>query len=564
MRLFYLVFLLVFSLIVLNIIPAYAVDTFDNSLDGWSYSGTSGYSLSNNNNMAHISGNGISVTPNAGKTFDVTNADSTILSFDWRTSSNYAGSSTTNFKLTILDTQGNTLSSQTLQAGGTTDTGIQSYSEDISNIISEHDSIVIRMSLSDYWGANWNQKIWWDNVDLQVTTLQQDTTPPVITLTGDNPQSIELGNSYTELGATTDDGSTVTIDSSAFSDSLGSYSVTYNSVDSSGNDAIQVTRTVTVVDTTPPTITAPSNITAEATGTSTSVTIISATATDESSFTITNNAPVSFPYGVTTITWTATDHSGNQSTITSTVTIQDTTPPVITLTGDNPQSIELGNGYAELGATTNDGSPITIDSSAFSNSLGSYTISYNSVDSSGNTAVTVTRTVNVVDTTPPVITAPDNITAEATGTSTSVTLVSATATDNRDSSPTITNNAPASFPYGVTTITWTATDHSGNQSTVTSTVTISDPRKPTQGETPLNELDKWIIDHGGIYFGMGIFTFGFIIIGVMASPKTVPIFTIILVILAGLLHATGIFILPAWFWGIAIIMTITLVLKRKK
>ena len=240
----------------------------------------------------------------------------------------------------------------------------------------------------------------------------------------------------------------------------------------------------------------------------------------------------------------------------------DTTPPIITLTGDNPQSIELGDGYTELGATTDDDSTVTIDSLAFSDSLGSYSVTYNSVDSSGNDAIQVTRTVTVVDTTPPTITAPSNITAEATGTSTSVTIISATATD--ESSFTITNNTPTLFSLGVTIITWTATDESGNQSTITSTVTISDPRKPTQGETPLNELDKWIINHGGIYFGMGIFTFGFIIIGVMASPKTVPIFTIILVILAGLLHATGIFILPAWFWGIAIIMTITLVLKRKK
>ena len=394
-----------------------------------------------------------------------------------------------------------------------------------------------------------------------------DTTPPTITLTGDNPQSIELGDGYTELGATTDDDSTVTIDSSDFSDSLGSYSILYDSTDSEDNDAIQVTRTVNVVDTTPPVITLTGD-NPQSIELGDGYTELGATTDDDSTVTI-DSSDFSDSLGSYSILYDSTDSEDNDAIqVTRTVNVVDTTPPVITLTGDNPQSIELGDGYTELGATTDDGSAVTITSN-FVDSIGSYTISYNSVDSSGNNAVTVTRTVTVQETTtpdvtPPTITAPANITLESTEELTIVNIGIATATDNRDSNPTITHNAPNSFPYGITTITWTATDHSGNQSTITSTVTISDPRKPTQGETPLNELDKWIINHGGIYFGMGIFTFAFIIIGVMASPKTVPIFTIILVILAGLLHATGIFILPAWFWGIAIIMTITLVLKRKK
>ena len=149
-------------------------DTFDNSLDGWGYSGPSGYSLSNDNSMAHISGDGVgvSVNPGAEKTFDVSNNDSVTLSFDWRASSGCTCSITTNFSLMIPDTSGNILSSQQLQGGGTTDTGIQSYSADITSIISGHDSIVIRMWLNDSWTYNWSQNIWWDNVGLLVTTSQ--------------------------------------------------------------------------------------------------------------------------------------------------------------------------------------------------------------------------------------------------------------------------------------------------------------------------------------------------------------------------------------------------------
>ncbi len=64
---------------------------------------------------------------------------------------------------------------------------------------------------------------------------------------GANQQTIELGSGYTELGATTNDGSAVTTDSTAFVDAVGSYSVLYDSTDAEGNTAIQVIKTVTVV-----------------------------------------------------------------------------------------------------------------------------------------------------------------------------------------------------------------------------------------------------------------------------------------------------------------------------
>lgn len=84
-----------------------------------------------------------------------------------------------------------------------------------------------------------------------------------------------------------------------------------------------------------------------------------------------------------------------------------------------------------------------------------------------------------------------------------------------------------------------------------------------EGETPLNDLNDWIQEQGGIYFGMGIFGIAFILIAVMATPKTVPLFTILLLIFAGILQATDILTLPIWFWGMAIILSIPLVFKRK-
>ncbi len=99
--------------------------------------------------------------------------------------------------------------------------------------------------------------------------------------------------------------------------------------------------------------------------------------------------------GLQTVTLTATDPSGNRNSCNAIVTIEDNTPPTITLLGDTPQTITKGSGYIELGAITNDGSEVVIDSSDFIDATGTYYISYNATDSNGNVADEVIRTVIV-------------------------------------------------------------------------------------------------------------------------------------------------------------------------
>ncbi len=84
-----------------------------------------------------------------------------------------------------------------------------------------------------------------------------------------------------------------------------------------------------------------------------------------------------------------------------------------------------------------------------------------------------------IDNTPPVITVPVDITVESTGVLTPVNPGTATATDDTDSSPTVTNDAPESFRLGSTTVTWTATDGTGNSATATQTVTVRDTVPPS-------------------------------------------------------------------------------------
>ena len=80
----------------------------------------------------------------------------------------------------------------------------------------------------------------------------------------------------------------------------------------------------------------------------------------------------------------------------------DTTPPVIMLIGDNPQFIEAGMPYTELGATASDNvdgdltASIVVDASAVDTSVvGEYPVTYDVSDAAGNTASTVTRTVRI-------------------------------------------------------------------------------------------------------------------------------------------------------------------------
>jgi hypothetical protein len=111
--------------------------------------------------------------------------------------------------------------------------------------------------------------------------------------------------------------------------------------------------------------------------------------------------------------------------------------------------------------------------------LGTTPVTCSATDSRGNVG-TGGLTVTVVDTTPPRVTPPPAIQVVAqTGSAVPASdaaiakfLAGATATDIVDPSPTLSNDAPPSFPMGATTVTFTAKDSSGNRATTTSTVTI--------------------------------------------------------------------------------------------
>jgi len=242
-----------------------------------------------------------------------------------------------------------------------------------------------------------------------------DDVPPVITITGSNPASVELGGAYSDAGATAFDayhGATnVTSSGSVDTSTLGSYIITYTATDLSGNTASAI-RVVNVVDTTAPvvTVTGDNPATVELGGTYTDA---GATSTDASaSYAVVTTGTVDTDtVGEYTLTYTSTDSSGNAGTATRTVNVVDTTAPVVTVTGDNPATTELGDTYTDAGATATDLSgtvEVVTSGTVDTDTVGEYTLTYTSTDASEN-AGTATRTVNVTDTVKPVFTSSINI-----------------------------------------------------------------------------------------------------------------------------------------------------------
>ena len=332
-----------------------------------------------------------------------------------------------------------------------------------------------------------------------------DNVPPVITVIGDNPATVELGDSYVDQGASAFDEfhgvTAVTSSGTVDTSTVGTYTITYSATDLDGNSA-SATRTVNVVDTTAPvvTVTGDNPATVELGGTYTDA---GATATDASGAVtaVASGTVDTTTVGSYVITYTSTDASGNSGTATRTVNVVDTTAPVVTVTGDNPATVELGGTYTDAGATATDASGdvsvVTSGDTVDPDTLGTYTITYTSTDASGN-AGTATRTVNVVDTTAPVFTSSSTFVVDegatdvGTVTATDIQSVTFTLSGNDDlqitSDGVLTFVSPADYeaqssnpvdlPYdGSTydiTATVTATDASSNAATQEITVSIRD------------------------------------------------------------------------------------------
>ena len=338
------------------------------------------------------------------------------------------------------------------------------------------------------------------NVAEQVTRTVEvvDTTAPVIALNGDASMTLECGiGSYQELGATATDAcdpnvSVVIGGDTVNPNALGVYTVTYNAVDSSNNAAVQVTRTITVVDTTAPVIALNGNAAVILECGIDTYQELGAAAADscDPNVAVIVGGDIVNPsaLGVYTVTYDAVDASGNVAAqVVRTVTVVDTTAPVITLNGDAAMTLECSiDTYSEQGAIATDvcdpNVTVTIGGDAVdTTTLGVYTVTYDAVDASGNVAAQVVRTVTVVDTTAPVITLNGDAAMTLECSIDTYSEQGAIATDVCDPNVTVTigGDAVDATTLGVYTVTYDAVDASGNiAAQVVRTVTVVDTTAP--------------------------------------------------------------------------------------
>lgn len=347
-----------------------------------------------------------------------------------------------------------------------------------------------------------------NKAEAKFTVTVQDTTPPAIAAHEDetaeatsaagavvnyvNPTATDLVDGTVSVACVPASGNTF---------ALGSTTVNCSATDAH-NNAATASFAVSVKDTTPPVISGvPGNITAEATGpTGATLSYTAPTATDlvdgAVAVSCDKTSGSTFALGDTTVTCSASDNAGNAASSSFTITVKDTTPPVIAAhvnekaeaTGPSGAAVSY-NTPATSDIVDGTGTASCLPASGSTFALGTTTVTCNASDKAGNNATATTFSVLVEDTTPPSLTLPASI-----GPIEGNTLGGATVTYTASASDLVDGNVGATcdnasgsvFPVGTTTVNCSATDAHNNKATGSFTVTVKDTTSPTISDVPAN------------------------------------------------------------------------------
>ncbi|MBA7636768.1 hypothetical protein ES703_44396 [subsurface metagenome] len=247
-------------------------------------------------------------------------------------------------------------------------------------------------------------------------------------------------------------------------------------------------QTIQVQDDTAPTIILPSSITIECDASTTPVDTGMATATDSCSSTVTvtyvDQTSTSICPQVITRSWSAVDACGNAATNVQTITLVDTTDPVVAVPNDVTIECDASSAPGNTGmATVTDNCSTNITLQFSDASVSScptlLTRSWIGMDECGNVS-TQMQLITIQDTTLPVLALPLDITIECDQPTDPQNTGMATATDNCTPAVNMTFSDVPSVVNCETIITrtWRATDACGNETAGDQAIHLVDTTNP--------------------------------------------------------------------------------------
>jgi hypothetical protein len=226
---------------------------------------------------------------------------------------------------------------------------------------------------------------------------------------------------------------------------------------------------------------------------------------------------LSAPIGISPITCTATDETGNSASINLEFAVEDPDPPFFTsvITADRmaiadaidgTASVNLEAGFAgedQFGVDPNPVIACKTETDLTSNDdipIGTYSVTCAITDASGNSAEAPPYSLQVLDETAPTFTSTQaDIPADAGANGTAIVSFSTpTAEDNSGQAPNVSCDpvSGTAFDVGTTPVTCTATDAAGNFAELTFNVTVQDNTAPL---LVLNGVNPLALEVGETY-----------------------------------------------------------------
>ncbi len=351
-----------------------------------------------------------------------------------------------------------------------------------------------------------------NSANCSLTVTVNDNTPPVFTncptsgVSGVAPGFTCTGQVNWQPPVASDPcgQSGLTVTSNFTQDSLfpiGQTLVVYTVNDASGNSAV-CSFSVTIQDTARPIIICPGNLTVSPDGSpncgaSVDFTVPAAFDNCDTMVVVSGTAMPNdtFTPGITPVTFTATDGSGNTASCSFSVTVEDFAPPTLTC----PQDTVLAAAQDSCGAFPEWVAVVAVDdcdgavtpTSPFQPGqffpVGTTVVTYTAADGAGNSA-SCSFSVTVTETVPPIIlNCPGSIilVLPTTQCDTVVGWVPPVATDNCALDTLTASHEPGQlFSAGTTIVTYTAIDETGNTSTCTFTIFATDEVAPVLANCP--------------------------------------------------------------------------------